>query len=132
MEDTWASRDLPVLDAAVRLLEEEATVRASQITAETGFDLETVARALDALAGPFIADLVKPMGAADGWRFTKVTAGARRAVGQWPTAESLASQLAAAFGQAADEEQDPDRKSRLRQIASFLAETGKDVAAEGS
>jgi hypothetical protein len=51
-------------------------------------------------------------------------------VGQCPSAKSLAAQLAAAFGQAADEEQDPDRKSRLRQVASFLAETGKDVAAE--
>ena len=59
-----------------------------------------------------------------------MTAAARRVVGQWPTAESLAERLAAAFGEVADAEQDPERKSRLRQIASFLGETGKDLAAE--
>ena len=56
--------------------------------------------------------------------------GARRVVGQSPTAESLAARLAEAFSEAADEEMDPERKSRLRQLASFLGETGKDPAAE--
>ena len=130
MESTWASRDLPVLDAAVRLLEDDSAVRAEEIVTETGFDLEAVAQALDALYGEFIVDLVKPAGGAGSWRFTRVTASARRVVGQWPTAENLAERLAAAFGEAADDERDPERKSRLRQIASFLAETGKDVAAE--
>ena len=59
-----------------------------------------------------------------------VTPAARRVVGQWPTAESLAERLAVAFSEAADAEQDPERKSRLRQLASFLGETGKDLAAE--
>jgi hypothetical protein len=36
----------------------------------------------------------------------------------------------AAFREAADDERDPERKSRIRQVASFLADTGKDVAAE--
>ena len=43
---------------------------------------------------------------------------------------SASSMLAEAFSEAADEEKDPERKSRLRQIASFLGETGKDVVAE--
>jgi hypothetical protein len=51
-------------------------------------------------------------------------------VGQRPTVESLAERLAAAFSEAADAEQDPERKSRLRQLASFLGETGKDLVAE--
>jgi hypothetical protein len=61
---------------------------------------------------------------------TEVTAAARRVVGQWPSAENMAERLAVAFSEAADEEPDPERKSRLRQIASFLGETGKDIAAE--
>jgi hypothetical protein len=129
VESTWASRDLPVLDAAVRLLEDDSAVRADQIVKETGFDLETVLQALDALRGEFIVDLIKPV-TPGAWRFTRVTADARRVVGQWPTAENLTSRLAAAFGEAADDERDPERKSRLHQIASFLADTGKDVAAE--
>ena len=75
-------------------------------------------------------DLVKPMGPVGSWRFTKVTAETGRAVGQWPTAETLADRLPAAFSEAADDEPDPERKSRLRQIVGFLTETGKDVAAE--
>ena len=35
-----------------------------------------------------------------------------------------------AFGEAADDERDPERKSRLCQIASFLADMGNDIAAE--
>ena len=69
-------------------------------------------------------------GIPDSWYVTDVTAAARRVVGQWPTAESLAVRLAAAFSEAADEERDPERKNRLRQIANFLGETGKDIAAE--
>ena len=133
MEDTWVSRDLPVLDALVRLLDEgNFAVRVADIAGETGLDPKTVDRALDALHGPYVVEYKKHMsgGIPDTWYVTEVTEAARRAVGQWPTAESLAENLAAAFSEAADEEADPERKSRLRQIASFLADTGKDVAAE--
>jgi len=133
MEDTWVSRDLPVLDAAVRMLDNGAfEVSVAEIAAETGFDPATVDRALTALEGPFVADYQRYMsgGIPDTWNVMAVTAAARRAVGQWPTAESLAERLAVAFSEAADAEQDPERKSRLRQLASFLGETGKDLAAE--
>jgi len=133
MEDTWVSRDLPVLDAVVKLLDEgNFVVHVADIANETGFDTRTVAQALDALDGPYVAEYQKLMtgGIPDSWHVSKVTPEARQAVGQWPTADSLAVQLAAAFSEAAEKENDPERKSRLRQIASFLAETGKDVAAE--
>jgi hypothetical protein len=133
MEDTWVSRDLPVLDAVVRLLDDGAyTVAVIDIAGETGLDPNTVDRALDALHGPYVTEYKKLMtgGIPDTWYVTEVTAEARRVVGQWPTAESLAARLAEAFSQAADEEKDPERKSRLRQLAGFLGETGKDLAAE--
>lgn len=38
--------------------------------------------------------------------------------------------MAEAFSEAAEKEKDPERKSRLRQLASFLGGTGKDLAAE--
>jgi len=133
MEDTWVSRDLPVLDAVVRLLDEGSfAVTVADIAGQTGLDTKTVDRALDALDGPYVAKYQKMMtgGIADSWYVTAVTAAARRVVGQWPTAESMAERLAAAFSEAADEEKDPERKSRLRQIARFFGETGKDLAAE--
>lgn len=133
MEDTWLSRDLPVLDAIVRLLDEGAfRVDVAQIAVETGFDTVTVDRSLTALEGPFVAHYQRYAsgGVPDTWNVSDVTAEARRAVGQWPTPESLAERLAGAFAEAADAEQDPERKSRLRQVAGFLGETGKEVAAE--
>jgi hypothetical protein len=132
VEDRWTSRDLPVLDAAVRLLDEgrfEVTV--AEIASETGLDTRAVDRALVALRGEYVGDYEVMSGGDPGsFAITEVTAAARRVVGQWPSAESMAERLAAAFSEAADEEPDPERKSRLRQIASFLGETGKDIAAE--
>jgi hypothetical protein len=133
MDDTWLSRDLPVLDAVVGLLEEGYfAVTVAEVAGRTGFDTKTVDRALNALEGQYIVEYRKMMtgGIPDSWYVTEVTADARRAVGQWPTAERLAERLAVAFSEAADAEQDPERKSRLRQVASFLGETGKDLAAE--
>ena len=87
---------------------------------------------MTALKGPYIRDYKKLAtgDVPDSWYVTEVTGTARQTVGQWPTAETMARRLAAAFAEAADAEQDPERKSRLRQIASFLGETGKDLAAE--
>jgi hypothetical protein len=51
-------------------------------------------------------------------------------VGQWPPAESLAAQLIEAFGAAAEQELDPEKKSRLRSIASMLGGAGRDIAVE--
>lgn len=133
MEDTWVSRDLPVLDAVVGLLEGGAfRVSVADIAGETGFDPKAVDRALGALDGAYVTDYTQfaTGGIPDNWYVTGVTAEARRVVGQWPTAESLAARLAEAFSEAADQEKDPERKNRLCQLASFLGETGKDIAAE--
>lgn len=53
MKDTWASRDLPVLDATVRLLEDNFQATVADIAAETGIEPENVARALDAMDGTY-------------------------------------------------------------------------------
>jgi hypothetical protein len=133
MEDTWVSRDLPVLDAVVRLLDEgHHAVTVADAAGQTGLDTKDVDRALEALKGQYLTEYRKLAtgGVPDSWYVTGVTPAARQAVGQWPTAESVTQRLAAAFAEAADAEQDPERKSRLRQIARFLGETGKDLAAE--
>lgn len=133
MDDTWLSRDLPVLDVVVGMLEEGSyAVTVADIAERTGFDTMVVARALDALKEPFLTEYRKLAtgGIPDMWFVTGVTPAARRAVGQWPTAESLAARMAVAFAEAADAEPDPQRKSRLRQMATFLGETGKDLATE--
>jgi hypothetical protein len=133
MQDTWWSRDLPVLDAVVRLLDEgNFMVRVADIAGDTGLDTGTVDRAIDALTGQYVREYNKSMtgGIPDTWYVTEVTAAARRAVGQWPTAESLTEQLATAFSEAAEGEPDPERKGPLRQIASIFTGAGKEVVTD--
>jgi hypothetical protein len=94
MEDTWAWRDLPVLDAVVSQLDEVNETGGwpdlPDIAEATGLgDLE-VAAALD---GEYL-DLLRTSGDLSGWFVTRVTSAARRTVGQWPTGESLIERLA--------------------------------------
>ncbi|HEV2372025.1 MAG TPA: hypothetical protein VGS19_07645 [Streptosporangiaceae bacterium] len=116
----------------MRLLEDNFMVRVRDIADETRIDPADVARALDALEGSYVVKFEKAMTGGDPnpWYIRKVTPDARRTVGQWPTPENMVTRLAEAFGVAAEHEPDPGRKRRLRDIASFLADTGKDLAAE--
>jgi hypothetical protein len=79
--------------------------------------------------GTFTGQL-QGMGDLDRRFITEVTPAARRAVGQWPTPENVVARLAEAFSAAAEAEPDPERRGRLRAVGGFLAETGKDFAAE--
>jgi hypothetical protein len=129
VEDTWASRDLPVLDATVRLLETNYFPSVRDIAAAAGMDIEATARALEALNGTYV-DLSRTLGSPENWHVNTVSADARREVGQWPTAESLIDRLAGAFGTAADQEPDPEKQSRLRSVAGMLGGAGRDIAVE--
>jgi hypothetical protein len=129
VEDTWWSRDLPVLDAAVRLFEDKDFVEVGDLARETGFDPKDVARALTAMQGVYTGKL-QGMGDLDRQCITEVTPAARQAVGQWPTPENVVARLADAFSAAAEHEPDPERRGKLRAVGSFLADTGKDFAAE--
>jgi hypothetical protein len=119
-------RDLPVLDAAVAMLEDDPMVTDAAITGRTGFDLAAVRRALEALDGAYV-HLGRDM---SGFFVDAATADARRAVGQWPTGESLVSQLAEGLAAAAEKEADPERKTRLRQAAGLLGGAVRDIAVE--
>ena len=129
MEDTWAVRELPVLNAAVTLLEHSYMVTVSDIAGRTGLDQADVARSLDAL-DPVYVDFRKTETGGDPtfWYVHKVTPEARKAVGQWPTAESLIDRLARAFSAEAEREEDIEQQYQLRQAAGLLAETVHDVA----
>jgi hypothetical protein len=130
MEDTWFSRDLPALDAAVSLIDEGIDFpEATDIAERSRLDVKDAARALKALKGEYV-DLSQETGDPAGWTVSAVTSAARRAVEQWPSPEGLVDALAEAFGSAAEREPDPEKKDRLRQVGSFLGGTGRDVATE--
>jgi hypothetical protein len=130
MEDTWASRDLPVLEAAVsqvdKLLPLNKTPEAIDITETTGLPIPVVITALNALDGEYVV-LRRSLEPA-GWDITAVTPHARRAVGQWPTGESLVQRLAAGISQAAEHVQDPEQKRRLLTVARELGGAAKTIA----
>jgi hypothetical protein len=71
-------RDLPVLDAAVAMLEDSPMVADAAITERTGFDLADVRRALEALDMTYV-HLGRDMG---GFFVDAVTADARRGIPQ--------------------------------------------------
>jgi hypothetical protein len=122
MDATWARRELPVLEAVIKGLDLVPVgggwPDGTDIAAATGLSLADVGAALLALDGHYIT-LVRS-GSASDWHATAVTADARRAVGQRPTAESLIEQLTVKIGEAAERENDPDRKRRLQVIARGL------------
>ena len=122
--DTWAARDLPVLDATVGLLEHSYMVTVTDIAAKTGLDPSVVAQALEAL-DPTYVDFRKTTTGGDPrfWYVFKVTPEARRAVGQWPTAEALADRLADELSTAARQETDAERQGLLVYAARLLGDT---------
>jgi hypothetical protein len=85
MRDTWASREFPVLDAAVTELDKQNKTGtcpgAGDIAAITGLDVLEVAAALDALEGDYL-EFQRTAGDPSAWFVTRVTSAARRAVGQ--------------------------------------------------
>lgn len=131
MEDTWAVRELPVLDAAVSQLDKLSKTGSfpdvGDIAAITGLDDLDVAAALDALEGSYI-EFQRTAGDPSAWFVTRATSAARRAVGQWPTGESLIGQLAAGIREAAKDEPDPARKRRLQAVARELGGAAKTIA----
>ncbi|MGH3276060.1 MAG: hypothetical protein ACRDNZ_17260 [Streptosporangiaceae bacterium] len=129
MHDTWAARDLPVLDATVSLLEESYMVTVSDVAARTGLDPAGVARALETL-DPDYVDFRRTETGGDPtfWYVLKVTPQARRAVGQWPTPDSFVTRLAAELSAAAAQEDDNERKGLLSYAARLIGDSLRDVA----
>jgi hypothetical protein len=133
VEETWSWRDLPVLDAAVSLLDagawEGEQPDLADIAERTDLGDTDVAAALVALNGRFLT-LSTPMGDISEWFVSEVTPQARREVGQWPAPDAVIARLADGLDAAADTEQDPDRKQRLRSVASALTGSLQGVATD--
>ena len=124
---------MQVLSAVVSLLEQSYMVTVSDIAGETGLEMPAVAQSLDAL-NPTYVDFRKTETGGDPtfWYVLKVTPEARRAVGQWPTAEGLIDRLAQAFADAAEREDDAEKHYQLRQAAGLLKDGVRDVAVKAA
>ena len=133
MNETWTSRDLPVLRAIVDIYEETGSpMGPDAVETATEFDAETVQaalRALDSEEPPYISKLERVM-TGDIIFIGAPTGHARRAVGAWPTAETIADRLVKALDEAAEREPNPERKSWLSKTATYLGNAGRDLAIE--
>ena len=109
-------------------------VTVADLAAETGLDPKAVDRALEALHGPYVAEYQRLAtgGIPDLWSVTEVTS-CRQARGRamahcrraWPPAWPRPS------ARRPRRRKDPERKSRLRQLASFLGETRQGPGGRG-
>jgi hypothetical protein len=134
IESTWASRDLPILRAALRRLDSgEDSPELEEIRRELGFSGDQLWAGIKALesADPPYIEVELGMGwahdRASGF-VSGVSERARRELGAWPSADSLVDALAAAFAHAAAEEKEPARRGRLRAIADGLGGAARDIA----
>src|SRR6478736_5793934 len=121
-DDTWTTRDLPVLKPAVELFEQHGHgPSASAIETRTGFDSETVQRALRAL---YTEPYFEKGGGSWGAGLIMVgvpTSTALRVAGQWPSPEAQLERLIAAIESAADDDsREDEERGRFRQLALSL------------
>lgn len=132
MQETWSTRDLPVLTTVVKYLDDKIGVElpdGDDIAGLLDMDVEDVGRALRTLDGEYV-EVQLAGGGPGSWCVKSVTPSARRVVGQWPTAERAVDQLIGELEKSAAVEQDPTRKDRLHAAASTIADLARDVAAD--
>jgi hypothetical protein len=107
--DTWITRDLPVLRAIVLGYDNiGSSPDVNKIAQTTGLEVEEVIRGVRALEyedPPFLLNLQWGMSGTP-WVTGTPTGHARRAIGVWPTAESLATLLVRGLEKAAKAEPD--------------------------
>ena len=95
LDETWTSRELPVLEYLVQRFEDPDVpdIQATEIVKSLDLPPAEVARSLRKLseASPPYVEVIPPAAEVrDPDMVFNVTERARRAVGQWPTAESVA------------------------------------------
>jgi hypothetical protein len=131
VRDTWNDRDYLVLEAAVRLMDEDEQLvgpNAQAIATDTGLELTEVIRALKTFDNYLLE--IRWMMPAMAARVVDASPGARQMVGQWPSAERAADQLIAALEQLAENETDDVKRGKIRQALEAITGAGRDFAIE--
>jgi hypothetical protein len=131
MDSSWETRELVVLEAAVRHFDDPdaASLDPSQIAQMTGLDESSAMRALRSLvtaAPPYVVGVTTAEFAFP-TMLTDVTERARRTVGQWPTPEGLSNRIVAAIEEVAANASSEDERSRARRVLESVGGVGKGV-----
>lgn len=132
MDSTWETRDLPVLDAAARIIDRDGPVPGAyirDIATDTGLEIDEVVRATYALEDAGLIEMAqRSLGGGGGnWRMCSLSGEARQIVGQWPTPENLADRIVAALQDAADNAPSEEERSRAKKLLDGVSGVGKGV-----
>lgn len=125
MDNLWAT-DGPILAEIVRQLEVDGKTRADldQVFGKAGVEREPGLRSIARLDGAGMIRAKSTMGGY--WTVLGVTERGLRESHAWPDhAEQLAAQLIAGLAEAAENEPEPEKRSKLRKAASGMAEVGQ-------
>jgi len=129
VDPTWTSRDLPVLEAAVRGVDAgrmSGGIRFHEIAAQTGLDVDDVyvaARALED-AGFIENSYVMP---GTHSRVTRVSGHARQVAGSWPNEDLAADRVLEAVQLLMASASSDEDRSRLRKLLDALGGVSRDV-----
>jgi hypothetical protein len=121
---TWGPREFPILSAALHRLDAGQDVAEFRdLQSDTGLSRDQLWTGLHALktAQP-------PYLETQGWDVVTVHERARRELGTWPKPDSLVDAIADAYERAAEDEQEPEKKTRLRAVADGLRGAVRDIA----
>lgn len=135
ISDTWTWRELPVLRSALHRVDAGEDVQLDDVRVDAGLTGPQLRTALDALANaspPYLSVYL-----AGGWRddyasgmIDQVFERTRRELGSWPKAETVVDAIAAALERAAEDEQQPEERHRLRAAAEALGGVARDLAVD--
>lgn len=127
LDDTWQTRDFPVLLEVARQADRQPQrlwLSITQVAEATGLSKDDVRTAAHWLAE---AGLVQVDRRADSVvAFRGITVEARTKVGLWPTPQVAADRLVAALRQAVEEAATPEEKTKRQKALSSLLEGGRD------
>jgi hypothetical protein len=130
LRDTWASRDFPLLKHVAAAFDAEGSVSAQGLTELTGMSQADVSGALRALDGVYLK--INWFNRAAGIAvIVDITPAARRAVGMWPTAESITEQLLATLDEQIENSgADQDKRSKLIKMRNAIGGAARDLFIE--
>jgi hypothetical protein len=129
LPDHWITRDLPVLRHVAHLVEVDRAdeVRPEGVAEQLGIDEDDALHSLIALHDAAYIDGLRSD--TFGGKYilaTGLTERGRRAVGLWPSGESVDA-LVDALRQAEEATDDPEERGALRKAASAVLGVGRDV-----
>lgn len=128
LDDTWFSRDFPVLVEVTRLCADRprSWIDVADVIEAVGLPQRDVEHAVLALRDDGYFDTIAEGGQVVS-SIGKLQPSARRATGMWPTSASALERMIAALDAIADNTDDEDDRTKARRFAAWLRTSATTV-----